>query len=181
MQKVKMLKLSDSLLLLIDFQEKLIPVIHDNGFISNSRKMLEASHILEMPVIHTEQIPEKLGPTIAEFQELLSKPAVSKVSFSACTPELLEELAKFKCKQILIAGIEAHVCVLQTVLELIEANYEVHILCDCVSSRLESNCNIAIERMKLAGAIPSSAEMAIFELQKTASGDNFRKLLKVIK
>ncbi|TFG89963.1 MAG: hydrolase [Syntrophobacterales bacterium] len=179
-----MLTIENSLLVVIDIQESLARVMHGkDDLLENLQKIIKGSEILNIPMIVTEQVPEKLGATIPEISSLLDtvRP-ISKSSFSCCGEDrFMRELEGMKRGQILVAGIESHVCGYQTTVDLIRMGYEVHIVTDCISSRTPENRALGIERMKDEGAKPTSTEMALFELLKIAGGDRFRKISRLVK
>ncbi len=180
----KALDAANTLLLLIDFQEKLFPVMHDKEkLLKNVIKLIKGAKVLEIPIILTEQYPKGLGLTIAEIKELIPeiKP-VEKVCFS-CTDEASfnKALEPFKRKQVLIAGIEAHICVYQTATALARAGYEVQVVGDGVASREAENKLAALFKMGAAGISPTTTEMALFELLKVAQGDKFKQISSIVK
>ena len=180
-----MLKLNNTALLIIDVQERLVPVmLNKEKLLDNLQRLIKGANVLELPVIYTEQVPEKLGPTLPEIAELLNgvSDPVSKSSFSCygCTP-FVEDLKKLGRNQVLVAGIETHVCVYQTAIDLLEQGYEVQLVTDAVSSRTAENRQLAIDRMKEAGAKLTSTEMALFELLRVAEGDRFRQVSRIVK
>jgi nicotinamidase-related amidase len=138
-------------------------------------------NILGIPVILTEQIP--LGPTIPEIADLLpDASAISKDTFSCCASEpFMKAVQALNRRQILITGIEAHVCVYQTAMDLMKRGYEVHLAADAVASRTARNREIGIAKLLAAGAVLTSAEMALFELLKTAADPKAKELFKIIK
>ncbi|MBW2560971.1 MAG: hydrolase [Deltaproteobacteria bacterium] len=179
-----MLTIENSLLIVIDIQESLARVMHGkNALFENLQKIIKGSEILNIPLIVTEQVPEKLGATVPEISPLLvAVSPISKSSFSCCGEDrFMRELDGMKRGQILVAGIESHVCVYQTTVDLIRMGYEVHIVTDCISSRTAGNRALGIERMKDEGAQPTSTEMALFELLKIAGGDRLRKISRLVK
>jgi len=179
-----MLTIENTVLVVIDIQESLARVMHEkDALLENLQKTIKGAGILDIPMIVTEQVPEKLGATIPEISPLLDTVSpISKSSFSCCGEDrFMRELNGMKREQILIAGIESHVCVYQTTVDLIRMGYEVHIVTDCISSRTAGNRALGIERMKDEGARPTSTEMALFELLKVAGGDRFRKISRLVK
>ena len=179
-----MLTIENTVLVVIDIQESLARVMHEKDtLLENLQKTIKGAGILDIPMIVTEQVPEKLGATIPEISPLLDTVSpISKSSFSCCGEDrFMRELNGMKREQILIAGIESHVCVYQTTVDLIRMGYEVHIVTDCISSRTPGNRALGIERMKDEGARPTSTEMALFELLKVAGGDRFRKISRLVK
>ena len=175
---------ANTVLVAIDFQERLFPVMHDKEkLLRNVVKLIKGARVLEIPIILTEQYPKGLGPTIPEIKELLSdvKP-IEKVCFSCCDNEAFgHSLDSLKRKQVLITGIEAHICVYQTAMALARAGYEVQVVSDCVSSREIENKTVALFKMGAAGISPTSAEMALFELLKMAGGDKFKQISNIVK
>jgi nicotinamidase-related amidase len=179
-----MLTVENSLLVVIDIQGNLAQAMHDKtALFENLKKIIKGAQILNVPIIVTEQIPEKLGATIPELAGLFPdfKP-IPKTSFS-CWGEkaFAEKLKASGRKQILLAGIESHVCVYQTALELKSIGYEVYLAADCLSSRTAENKSIAIARMTAEGVKLTSTEMFLFELMKTAKVEKFREITKVVK
>jgi nicotinamidase-related amidase len=180
-----MLSVKNSVLVVIDMQEKLSRAMHDReNLVTNAVKIIHGAKVLGLPVIWTEQNPRGLGSTLPEIRNYIpadSEPII-KLSFSCCAePAFLDKLKANGKKQALVLGIESHVCVCQTILDLIDMGYETHIICDAVSSRTPENKLIGIERSKQAGAIITSVEMALFELLKVAEGDKFKQILKIVK
>jgi len=178
------LELSNSLLTIIDVQGRLAHLVFEKDMLhANLQKLTKGAHILGIPILCTEQNPAGLGPTIPEIAGLLSteKP-IPKISFSCFKcDEFATKMASYQRKQIIIAGIETHVCVFQTVSDLLQQGYEVHVIVDAVSSRLQINKQIALDRMRTDGATLSSTEMALFELLQTAEGAHFKEILKILK
>ncbi len=179
-----MLKVEDTVLVVIDVQEKLARAMYDKEAIAeNTAKLVKGAKILGVPVVWTEQNPQGLGPTLPQVSELLTdtKP-VTKLSFSCCgEPAFMSELEGLQRKQILMCGIEAHVCVYQTAADLVSRGYEVQVVTDAVASRTCENKAVGLERSKAAGASWTSTETALFELLKVAGGDKFKQMLKVVK
>jgi len=178
------LNTENTVLLLIDFQEKLFPVMHDKEkLLRNVVKLIKGIQVLEIPIILTEQYPKGLGPTIPEIKELIPnvKP-VEKVCFNCCDESSFgEALGILKRKQVLIAGIEAHICVYQTAMALARAGYEVQVVGDGVASRDPENKLVALFKMGAAGISPTTTEMALFELLKIAKGDKFKQISAIVK
>jgi nicotinamidase-related amidase len=147
------------------------------------RRLLAGGRAIGIPIICTEQIPEALGPTRAELANCLQDSVrISKSSFSCCgEPRFMDALVALNRRQVIICGIETHVCVCQTAVELLGADYEVYVVADAVSSRSLANKNLALERLRYAGAVVSSVEMALFELLRVAEGRVFKEVLRIIK
>lgn len=178
------IKVEESVGLIIDIQEKLFPHISEHNQLSkNTEILISGLNILEVPIIVTEQYIKGLGPTIAPLDQLLNdNQSIEKMSFSCCDEQqFMNKIEEHKKKVIIIAGIEAHVCVLQTTIDLLEKGFEVVVIEDCVSSRSLHNKNIAIERMRQEGAIISSYESILFELTKVSGTDKFKAISKLVK
>ena len=173
-----------SLLLIIDVQGKLASLVHDKEkIIKNIQTLIETARVLEIPIILTEQVPEKIGRTIPEIsQKLENIPPIVKMSFScAATPSFNQRLASLKRHQLIITGIEAHVCVYQTTADLIKQKFLVEVVADAVSSRTLENKTFALDKIKTLGAGLTSTEMIITELLKSAAHEKFREVLKLLK
>lgn len=179
-----MLEMKNTVLIIVDVQGKLANLMHEKELLFlNIQRIIKGAKVLGIPVLWTEQNPEGLGPTIPEIAELLSgNQPISKIKFSCCgSDKFMGELKKIKRKQVLITGIETHICVYQTAAELLEAGYEVQVVSDAVSSRTKENKNIGLQRMRHAGATLTSVETALYELLRTAEGEKFKEILKIIK
>ena len=178
------LTVENTVLVLIDFQERLFPVMHDKDkLLKNVLKLVEGAKVLEIPIVMTEQYPKGLGPTLPGIKALLpdSNP-VEKVCFNCCDEgAFCKSLEALKRRQVLIAGIEAHICVYQTAMALSRDGYEVQVVGDCVSSRDPENRLVSLFRMGAAGVSPTTVEMALFELLKVASGDKFKQISNIVK
>ena len=179
-----MLSVDNSVLLVIDVQEKLFRAIHQKEqLLDNLQRLIKGIKVLEIPILLTEQYPQGLGTTIPEIAQLLpdSKP-LPKVNFSCCgDAAFLQAFKKLNRKQVLIAGIESHVCVYQTAADLLTAGHEVYVVRDGVSSRTEQNIDIGLKMMAQLGAKITSTETALFELLKVAKGDKFKAISKIVK
>jgi len=170
--------------LVVDIQERLFPHIYEHERIEkNTQILIEGLKILEVPVIVTEQYRKGLGLTIPSISNALENyESIEKLSFSCCDNENFKaELERVNKKNVIIAGIETHVCVLQTVVDLIEAGYQPVVVDDCVSSRKERDKNIAIERMRQEGAIITSYESILFELARVSGTASFKAISKLVK
>jgi isochorismate hydrolase len=172
---------ADALLVIIDMQERLFPVMTEKeGLAENVLKLARFSKIIRLPVLVTEQ--EKLGGTIPQIREALGgAQPVSKVDFDCFGSEaFVEKLKAFNRKTLVLSGIEAHVCVAQTAISAL-SEYSVHVVTDAVSSRSPVNRKVGLERMAQAGATVTSTEMVIYEILKRAGTDVFREVLKLVK
>jgi nicotinamidase-related amidase len=179
-----MLFIENSVLVIVDVQGKLAQLMHGKErLFANLALMVKGAQILEIPILWNEQNPQGLGPTIPELAELLSnQQPLPKMTFSCCgNAEFMKRLHQLDRKQVLLVGIEAHVCVFQTAAELLATGYEVHLISDAVSSRTQGNLQVGIERMKSLGAVISSTEMALFELLRTAADSKFRDISRLVK
>ena len=179
-----MLNKDNTVFVLVDVQGNLAGIMHDKQqLFANIHKLIKSLKILNIPIIWLEQYPDGIGETIPLIASLLKplKP-ISKMSFSGYdNPEFKQTLEQTGRKQVILAGIESHVCVYQTAMGLDQANYEVEVICDAVSSRTQSNKQIALLKMQKQGINLTSTEMVLFELLKTAEDENFREIIKLIK
>jgi nicotinamidase-related amidase len=169
---------------LIDVQEKLAAVMHNrDALIHNLVKLVKAMQLLEIPIIRLEQNPEKMGRTIPELEELFTEDPIHKMSFSCCGSEdYMNALTASNRNHILIAGIETHVCVYQTAVDLVEKGYSVEVAIDATSSRTVLNKDTALAKINsTTGAGTTTAETIIFELMRTAEHPAFREMLRIIK
>src|SRR5262245_14836479 len=185
MNAVKRLARSNSALAVIDMQEAFRSVIPDfTEVAARIAKAVEGAKLLGLPVIVTEQYPKGLKHTAEEITAALSgdlKP-IEKTCFSSCgADEFMSQLISTDVKQVLVCGIEAHICVLQTSLDLLARDFEVFLLLDCITSRNPSNKKAAVARLTGAGAIGSTLEMALFELMGSADSPQFKAIQNLIK
>ena len=172
-----------AVLLVVDIQEKLLPAIdHAEACVAAAKRMIEAARVLVVPTVVTEQYPAGLGPTCAAIKEALGDaPVAEKVRFSACVDSVMRALAQLSRRQVIVVGIEAHVCVQQTVLDLLRAGYLPYVCADAVSSRQPLDRETAIARMRQAGAIITTTESVIFELLGQAGTQQFKQILRIVK
>ncbi|TCD48781.1 hydrolase [Chlorobium sp. N1] len=174
----------ETLLLVVDVQGRLAPSVHaSEAVVGAVGRMIRACTILEVPVLVTEQYPKGLGKTVDSLMELLpGAEPVEKLSFSCCGDEdFMSRLRAFSRNDILLAGMETHVCVYQTAVELLDFGYNVHLLTDAVSSRSEENRSLGIRCIEKAGASLSSTEMAMFELLREAGTERFKAVSAIVK
>lgn len=179
-----MLTVEETALLIVDVQGKLAHLMDENErLFTKLQKLIEGARVLGVPILVTEQNPEGIGRTIPEIAHLLSDvQPISKLSFSCCGSErFLRALKALNRNQVVMAGIETHVCVYQTARDLLQMGYEVEVVADAVSSRTAENREIGLQRIKDAGGRWTSTEMALLELLKTAEGPKFKEILKIIK
>ena len=181
------LQRNDSLLLVIDVQERLMPVINQSDdVIRNIDRLVRGFHLLDVPTIVTEQYVKGLGPTVATVRKALDESGgytpIEKMCFSANgNGEFQSEMRRLKRKQIVVSGVETHVCVYQTVTDLLAAGHEVTLIADALSSRTAENRDIAIRRMTSEGAKLSSTEMVLFELLGVSGTDEFAQILELVR
>jgi len=178
-----MLKKENAVLVFIDLQGKLAELVDQaDALFRNLRRLLEGMKTLDVPVIVTEQIPEKLGPTRDEFQEVITGQPIAKSAFSCCCePAFFQCLAKSERKQVILCGIETHICVYQTAMDLLEADYEVYVVADAVSSRDPANKALALRRLENEGVKLTGTEMLLFELLGDAKDPAFKSILQIVK
>lgn len=179
-----MLKIENTTLLIIDIQGNLAHLMHGKELLfKNVQKLIKGIQILGIPILWVEQNPQGLGPTIPEIADILSDiQPISKMSFSSCrNDDFLQTLNALNRKQVLVAGIEAHVCVYQTAADIVDIGYEVQVVTDAVSSRSVENKEIGLQRMRDSGVSLTSIETALFELLKVAEGEQFKAILKIVK
>jgi len=175
---------TDSGLLVVDLQEKLMPAIHEGaGVLNQSRKLIHVARLLKLPVLVTEQYPKGIGPTVPEIRAALGDaPTVEKMTFSGCGAEpFWAQWNSFARRNAIVCGVEAHVCVQQTVLDFLERGQSVFVLADAVGSRRPLDYDLALQRMHDAGAIVTTAESVIFELLGRAGTPEFKEVLKLVK
>lgn len=169
-----------AILLVVDLQEKLLPAMHEaDACVAGAQKLIRGCQALSVPVVATEQYPAGLGPTCASVRELLGEKPFEKMLFSACIQSVREAVAGKK--QVIVTGIEAHVCVQQTVLDLLREGSDVWVCADAVTSRRVMDCEVALGRMRQAGAMVTTVEGVLFELLGQAGTEDFKKILRIVK
>ncbi|MBM3188638.1 MAG: hydrolase [Chloroflexi bacterium] len=179
-----MLERDKTLLVIVDVQGNLaLSMVNREALYDNLSRAIRGCQILGVSVIWMEQNPRGLGPTVPEIASLLKGQApIAKLSFSCCgSPAFLDRLRASGRTQVLLAGIEAHVCIYQTAADLVALGYHVEVVSDAVSSRTEQNRRIGLERCRAIGAGLTSVEMALLELLRTAEDPHFREILRVIR
>ena len=171
--------------LVVDIQARLTPAMPPDTLarvLKYTRALVLAARELGLPVIATEQYPKGLGPIVPEVREILPSPPLEKVHFSCgADPTFAAALEKTGRRQVIVCGMETHVCVFQTVRDLLAAGYEVHVCADAVSSRTEEHRRVGLELCREAGAIVSLAETAIFDLLHRAATEEFRKVSPLVR
>lgn len=179
-----MIKRDTSLLLVVDIQEKLAPAIHGlSGVLTRASALIRAALVLEVPVAFTEQNPVGIGPTLAALRALAPAAPVLEKSHFATTaePDHLRWIRSLDRPQIIVAGTEAHVCVLQTTLGLTQAGLEPYLVRDAVASRSAHDRDAAISRMAASGVPAVTTEMVLFEWLEKSGTEEFRSVLPLIK
>jgi nicotinamidase-related amidase len=179
-----MLEVGNTILLAIDVQEKLFRVIYKKEkLVENLQKLIKGAQILDIPIILTEQYPQGLGATLPEIVQLIPgiKP-LPKLSFSCYgDKDFKRKLDLSGRKQVLVSGIETHICIYQTVYELSNAGYEVQVVADAVSSRTPENIEIGLNMIRQMGIVVTCTETALFELLKIAGGEKFKAISHIVK
>jgi len=181
----KRLNREETLLLIIDIQERLAAQMADREkVIANTVRLIEVSKILDFPLLITEQYPKGLGSTESEIKDSLAEKYQphEKLSFSCCgTDAFVNAVKQTEAISVMLVGMETHVCVLQTALDLLVGGYQVFLIVDAVCSRRETDYEIAVQRMRDAGVILTTTEMVIFELMKVAGTPEFKAILPLVK
>jgi len=179
-----MLDIQQCCLTVVDVQGKLAQLMHGReALFKNIQILVQAAKILEIPILWCQQCPDALGPTVPEIAQLLAdNEPINKFAFSCCGTEQfnarLKDLAR---NQVLLCGIETHVCIYQTAVDLLSQDFNVNVIANAVSSRALENKQIALNRLASEGANISCTEMALFELLKTAEHPQFRQITRLIK
>ena len=179
------LDLEHAALVIIDMQEAFRSKISD--FAETAARIALVAHaaqLLNLPIIVTEQYPRGLGQTANEIRAVLPAglEAIEKTAFSSCGAQtFINELERTRASQVIVCGIEAHICVNQTTHDLLARGLSVHLLTDCITARSANNRQIALAKMQMSGAVPSSTEMALFELLRDAKHEQFKAIQNLIK
>ncbi|HKZ18215.1 MAG TPA: hydrolase [Geobacteraceae bacterium] len=176
---------NSAVLLVVDIQEKLCKAMAPETLeqlTGNVSTLLETAKELNIPVVATEQYTRGLGETLPDIREKLPETAIEKMSFSCCGEEtFLSRLKNMQRRQVIVTGMETHICVLQTALELLAQGYHVHVVSDAVISRKKRNWELGLNMAASAGAVITSTEAAMFQLLKVAGTDEFKKLSKLVR
>ena len=174
-----------AVLVVIDVQQRLVPSMDPTVYEKVRRSIacaVRGAELLGVPVVATEQYPKGLGPTVPELAAACTGQVIEELSFGCCgEPTFLDYLKGLGRNQVLVTGMEAHVCVYQTVLGLLEAGYHVHLLRDAICSRGKTDYVAALENAANAGAVVSTTEMAIFQLLRSAAAPEFKAVSALIK
>lgn len=177
------MKSSETMLLMVDMQEKLLELIPTkNQLIWNCRKIIEAANIFKIRIIYTEQNPARLGGTINQLKKMVSSTPYKKMSFSCLSCEdVAHKVKEEKANNIVMVGIETHICILQTALDILDYGYNLYLVVDSIGSRNSLDHEIAIRRLESKGAIICTAESILFDWCKTADIPEFKKINQLIK
>ncbi len=178
-----MLTKNNTGLMIIDVQGRLSTLMYESEALFRQLQLLiQGAQVFDLPVVWMEQLPHKLGPTRPEIRDLLPGEPLIKHTFSGMQNDTIAgRVTELKRQNWLVAGLETHVCVYQTVMDLLRNKHDVHLVTDAVSSRSQANKELAISKMQRLGAHLTSVEMALFELQKVAEGPEFKELIQIIK
>jgi len=180
----KLLIPENTTLLIIDIQERILPVMNNfQRVVDNTLKLIKGFKVIVLPIYFTEQYPIGLGPTLTSITDALGdlKP-FDKMSFSCSgAADLFEEFKKKNLSQIVVCGIESHVCIQQTVLDLLENGFQVNVAADAVSSRKEIDYHTSLERMRYHGAEVTTTESILFELLNVCGTSQFKEVSKIVK
>jgi nicotinamidase-related amidase len=179
-----MISRTDAVLIIIDIQGNLAQAMYEKeNIFANNVKLIHGFKAFNLPIIFTEQIPQKLGLTIPLIsKELNGILPIAKETFSCWDDKNFnEQLEGLNRRHVVLTGIECHVCVYQTALDLISNGYTVHLVTDAVSSRTQENRQVGIDAIKSAGAHITSTEMVLFELLRTAADTKFKDIFKIVK
>lgn len=176
---------SRALVLVIDVQERLCPAMPADGLarlVKYTRALIGGARELGLPVLYTEQYPKGLGPTLPALRELLPSPPIEKMAFSCRgEPAFNRALESSMRRQVIVAGMEAHVCVFQTARDLVAAGFEVHVCADAVISRTEEHRQVGLSLCREAGALVTTAETALFDLLQQCGTPQFKKVSALVK
>jgi len=179
-----MLEIQKCCLVVVDVQGKLAQLMQGRqALFKNIQILIKAANILNIPILWCQQCPDSLGPTVPEIAQLLAgNEPINKSAFSCCgTEQFNSKLNELARHQILLCGIETHVCIYQTAVDLLRKGFNVNVIADAVSSRASDNKQIAISRMTAEGANISCTEMALFELLRSADHPKFKQIATLIK
>lgn len=178
-----MINIENTGLIIVDIQGNLAEQMYEKeSLFKQTSILIQGAKLLDLPIIWVEQIPEKLGATHPEIAKHLTGVAYAKSSFSALgSEEIKEAVLETNKTDWIVAGIECHICVYQTVRDLLAMDLKVHLATDSVSSRTMENKQLGINAMQAAGARLTGSEMALFELQQKAEGSVFKELIKLVK
>ncbi len=182
-RSIDLMEPENSILVVIDFQERLVPAMRDSKtVVFNARRLLDAAERFSIPVVATEQYPQGLGPTVSQIAQRITTPIKAKKSFSAfAATDRFDALRESGRVNALVCGIETHVCVLQTVLDLMADGWQTFVAVDAVSSRFKQDGKIALSRMEACGATLTTTETALFEWCATADHPEFKGVSNLVR
>jgi nicotinamidase-related amidase len=174
-----------AVLVIFEVQERLLPAVHEwKTVLTNIQNIAKAAKILGIPIILTEQYPKGLGGTVQDLVEVLGEDVkpIEKLCFSGfLSDNFRAKLAELDAKTLILCGLETHICINQTALDGLHNKYKIHVLADATSSRTEQNWKFGLEKIRSAGAIVSTTEMALYELMEVAKSDGFDEVLKILR
>jgi nicotinamidase-related amidase len=180
-----MLSEKNTILVIIDVQSTLLQAMHEReDLLANLQKLIKGTQALDLPILWLEQNPSRLGETAPEIRVLLggSQSVIPKMAYSCCgEPKFMHNIEALGRQQILLAGIETHVCVYQTAADLLARGFEVQIVADAVSSRRAFDKTVGLDRTRTLGARIACVEMVLFELMRTAEHPAFKSVLKIVR
>jgi len=179
-----MLEIGKTSLIVVDVQDKLVELVYDKETLfKNIEILIQSAQILDIPVVWCQQRPDVLGATIPQIAKLLEGiEPIDKATFSCFAHQpFADKLKSLNRSQILLCGVETHICIYQTAVDLVGAGYSVDVIADAVSSRTEENKKNGLKKIEKVGANVSSTEMALFELLKSAKHPQFKQVVKLVK
>ncbi len=175
----------NAVLVVIDIQERLVPAMPQEVYLrmrDTVRMLVSGANLLGVPVVTTEQYPQGIGHTVPELSDACKSIVVEKVSFGCCgEPTFMAALKELGRSQVIIAGMETHVCVYQTVLGLLEEGYHVHLVRDAICSRNKTDYSVGVANAGRAGAVVTTAETVLFQMLQKSTHAQFRAVSKLIK
>jgi nicotinamidase-related amidase len=177
-------QLERTALLVVDMQERLVPKMHEaESLVQRAGLLIDGANALGCPVLMTEQYRKGLGLTVPELRSRLELVVLNqeKTEFSACVEPIHDALLEQEARSVLVAGVEAHVCVALTCLDLVDRGFVVGVVADAISSRRPMDAQVAMQRMAQAGVVPVTVESVLLEMVKAAGTDRFKSILPLIK
>ncbi len=181
------LEIENSVLVIVDVQGKLARMVQQDLQVINAvTKLVKAANLFDIPLLWLEQMPDKLGATVDEIQLAInqhfpaSQPIIKHTFNALANEQFAASLQDLNRDQVIIAGIESHICVYQTAVAMLAQSYQVYAVTDAISSTTAENSSLGLSEMQRRGATLTSVEMALFELQQTAQGVRFKAMLKII-
>ena len=170
-------------MLVVDAQDKLLNLIPGGDrIVWNIQRIASAANELGMPILATEQYPQKLGPTATAISDQIQADITGKLSFSCGgSPDFVEQMQSLDVDKVLVVGIETHVCIMQTCFDLMTAGYEVYVAVDAIGARFDVDHQTALRRMETNGIVLTTTETAIFEWCEVAGGPEFKPISKIVR